>query len=473
MSSDTSLPPAAASPQVAAATAATEARVGTAPPPIPYGRLRVLLSAMMFFLYAAWGAWTPILGATLTDRLNATGTQVGAVYGVLWLACIITPFIGGQLVDRLMPSQVFLGIAALVCAGSAWMMAGQQSFGGLLLWMWVWSLAFAPTLGITNSIAFYHLSRTGRGEVQQERDFAVIRTAGTVGWIVASLVLTAYLFSKPAPAKGAWAPFEEMYLTAIFSAILVAVAFLLPNTPPSREKKDPWAFTKAFRLFKTVPGFTAFMLISLIVSTEFQFYYVLSGPFMEKGLGIRHELVSLYKSIAQYAEILCLGLLTPLSLKYLGLRKTLVIGALAWPLRYFIFALQKPVWLVLASMSFHGVGFAFVFVTSYIYIDRVAPRDIRASAQSLLTLITLGVGNWLGTMFCGRLQDYYTTFVPDPANPGQTIPGAVNWPMVFIIPALITVLCSAAYWFLFREPREAGDASRHVGEAEMATVVSA
>jgi len=432
---------------------------------------RFLLMAMMFLQYAVWGAWTPILGATLGGRLNASGAEIAAVYGILWLACIITPFIGGQLVDRYMSSQVFLGIASGVCTVAAYMMANQQTIGGLMMWMWVWALFFAPTLGITNSIAFFHIAKgSTKSEAEQERDFSVIRTAGTVGWIVASLVLTKILFGKSEVPKGTWVPFEEMQLTAAFGAILTLLAFFLPNTPPSREVKDPWAFTKAFKLFGTVPGFTIFMIISFVVSTEFQFYYLLSGPFMEQGLDIDHKYVSLYKSIAQYAEIICLGVFTPLSLKYLGMRKTLVIGVLAWPLRYFIFALQQPVWLVLASNSFHGIGFAFVFVTSYIYIDRVAPKDIRASAQALYILVTLGFGSWLGTWFCGRLKDYYTTFIPDPANAAKMIPSdAINWPMIFLVPAVLTTLCAIAFWFTFKEPRSAA-LDREIGEAELKTV---
>ena len=409
----------------------------------------------MFFQYAVWGAWTPILGATLASRMHASGAEIGAVYGVLWLACIITPFIGGQIVDRIMPSQVYMGLAGVVCAVSAYMMSIQHSFGGLITWMWIWSIAFAPTIGIANSIVMYHLGKEETSAEVQERDFSLIRTAGTVGWIVASLVLTGYLFSKPAVASGTWAPFEEMQLAAVFGVILTIIAFLLPNTPPSKEAKNPWAFTKAFSMFATVPGFLVFMAISFLISTEFQFYYVFSGPFMEQGMGINHNLISLYKSIAQYAEILCLGLLTPLSLKYLGMRKTLVIGALAWPLRYFIFAFYKvlPVPIVLASMSFHGIGFAFVFVTSYIYIDRISPRDIRASAQSLFTLVTLGFGNWLGTLFSGWLKDHYTTFVPDPAQAGHLIPGAVNWQLIYVVPAITTTLCGIAYMLTFREPK--------------------
>ncbi len=495
--------------------------------------LRVLLGAMMFFQYAVWGAWTPILGATIASRLHATGAEIGAVYGVLWLACIITPFIGGQIVDRLMPSQWYLAISAIVCAGSAWMMSSQHEIGsllpfhnGLIPWMWVWALAFAPTIGIANSIVMYHLGKEPdevpgaaaayqspyvaalgiwllatvaligfviwkgvsgaawsqteimaatiggalvvaganiplvlfdlkTGKRDDERTFSVIRTAGTTGWIAASLLLTLYLFIKPTAPGAEGAPIEEMQIAAIFGVILTVVAFLLPNTPPSKVAKDPWAFTKSFKMFATVRGFTIFMIVSFLISTEFQFYYVFSGPFMENGMGIKHELVSLYKSIAQYAEIICLGLFTPLSLKYLGMRKTLVLGALAWPLRYFIFALYKfvPVPIVLASMSFHGIGFAFVFVTSYIYIDRISPRDIRASAQSLFTLVTLGVGNWMGTYFSGMLKDHFTTMIPDPAHAGQTIPGPVNWQMVFIVPAALTTLCGIIYWLTFREPK--------------------
>jgi nucleoside transporter len=420
-------------------------------------KTRWMLAAMMFLEYAVWGAWTPILSDTLGSRLHATGTQVGMVYGVLWLACIITPFIGGQLVDRYMPSQIFLGVAHLIGAYAAWMMSQQTDIGGMITWMWVWSLLYAPTLGITNSIVFHHLSRSGESEVKQERDFSVIRTAGTIGWIVAGFLLTGYLMYKklhPAPA-GAFVPFEEMQVTAVFALILGVLAILLPHTPPSREAKDPWAFTKAFALFKLVPGFAVFMLISFVVSTEFQFFYVLSAPFLTT-VGVTHDLIPVTKAVSQVAEIVCLAIFLPISLKYLGMRKTLVIGTLAWPVRYFIFALQKPLWLVIASLAMHGFGFAFVFVTSYIYVDRVSPKDIRASAQSLLTLVTLGFGNYLGTLFCGRLKDHYTTFVLD--RTGQQIPGPVNWPMVFMVPGVLTFLCAIAFWLTFREPASGGPA---------------
>lgn len=415
--------------------------------------LRLRLALMMFLEYAIWGAWSPVLPATLSDRLHATGGQVSAVFAIFTIACIITPFLGGQLVDRYMPSQVFLGIASLISGGAAWMMAYQRDINGLLIWGAVSFLAFAPTLGITNSIVFHHLSRSGGTEYEQERDFAVIRTAGTIGWIAAAAVLTYYFRFVQAPVHGRWAPFEELQLTAIFGVLLAVASFLVvPHTPAASNSEDPWAFAKSFRLFRDVPGFTVFMVISFFVCTEFQFFYVLSGPFLET-LGIPHTWLPITKSSSQAAEIISLAVLLPLSLKYLGMKKTLVLGTLAWPLRYFIFSLQQPLWLVVTSLMFHGIGYAFVFITSQIYVDRVAPKDIRASAQSLLTLITLGLGNLLGTWFCGWLKDHYTTFIPNPKNPAQMIPGPVNWPMVFLVPAVLTLVCALAYWLTFKEPK--------------------
>jgi nucleoside transporter len=414
--------------------------------------VRGRLAAMMFLQYAVWGAWTPVLGATLASRLNATGAETGAIYGALWLACILTPFIGGQLVDRVMPSQVFLAIAHLVGAFAAWMMAGQTQIGGvasggMLTWMWVWSIFYAPTLGITNSIAFHHISLGGRSEREQERDFAVIRTAGTIGWIVAGAAHSAYLTWKQNQGMALGPAFEEMQITALLALAFGLFSFLLPHTPPAKEAKDPWAFTKAFSLFRLVPGFAAFMLISFIVCSEFQFFYVLSAPFLQD-LGVPPNLLAVTKSVSQVAEIVSLAIFLPLSLKYLGMRRTLVIGVLAWPLRYLVFSIGEPLWLVITSLTFHGIGFAFVFVTSQIYVDRVAPKDIRASAQSLLTLVTLGFGNWIGTWFCGWLKDYYTVF--DAA--GRPVPGSVNWTLIFLVPGILTLLCAVGYALTFREP---------------------
>ena len=254
---------------------------------------------------------------------------------------------------------------------------------------------------------------------------------------------------------GLHGPIAEMQLTGILGIVMAVFCLALPHTPPATEKRvDPLAFREAFSLFKTVPGFAVFMVVSFVAATEFQFFYVLSGPYLES-LKIPHVYVPIVKSISQVAEIGALALLLPLWLPSKGMRWCLLIGSFAWPLRYVIFAMGKPIELVVASLALHGFGFAFVLVVQQLYVDRVSPKDIRGSAQSLLTFVTLGIGNLLGSLFCGAVQQHFT----DPVS-HQT-----NWPPVFILPAVTTLVCAIAYMFTFRNP-VVPDAPVGAGHAE-------
>jgi MFS family permease len=169
------------------------------------------------------------------------------------------------------------------------------------------------------------------------------------------------------------------------------------------------------------------------------FFYGLSAQFLHS-LQVPHSMIPIYKSISQITEVLALALLLPLWLPSKGMRWCLLVGSFAWPLRYLIFALGKPVWLVVLSLGLHGFGYAFVLVVQQLYVDRVSPRDIRGSAQSLLTFMTLGLGNVLGSWFSGKVQQHYTAG------------GVTNWPPVFILPAVTTLLCALLYMMTFRNP---------------------
>ena len=138
--------------------------------------LRSRLSAMMFLEYAVWGAWTTV-GAAYFQSLGFSDTRISWLFAALWLACILSPFIGGQIADRYLPTQYFLAAAHLIGAVLLFLMGGERSFGAMMTWMAVYCLFYAPTLALTNSICFHHLKN-----VNQE--FGRIRVWGTIGWIL-------------------------------------------------------------------------------------------------------------------------------------------------------------------------------------------------------------------------------------------------------------------------------------------------
>jgi len=406
--------------------------------------IRWRLSAMMLLQYAIWGAWAPVLGGYLSNPVEKGGLgfnndQLGWVYSMLPLASIVAPFIAGQLADRLFASERFLGVLHLLGAASLFLMAGQTAYTPLLWWMLLFSLFYAPTLALTNSVAFSHMR-------DSEREFGGIRVWGTIGWIISGLLLTLTRSQFPTliPAHMS----DCLLLAGVMSILLGLLSFGLPHTPPRKEGVNPLAFVEALKLMRD-RNFLVFVLISFVVATELQFYYILTAPFLEKGMGIAGASVPGWMTLAQIAEIVVMAVLLPMLLPKMGLRKTMVVGIIAWPIRYVIFALAagNPAlqWLVIASLTLHGFCYVFFFTVGFIYVDTVAHADIRASAQSLIALVVLGVGSYVGSIFTGKIGQMYT----DKATQ-QT-----DWRAVFLVPCALTILCALIFPLAFREQRTA------------------
>lgn len=408
------------------------------------GHVRFRLSVMMFLQYAIWGAWAPVLWPYLVgaapDGLGLTSQQAAFLFGLLPLACILAPFTGGQIADRWVPTQWFLGAVQLVGGVLLLMAAKTHGYSNMMLVFALYCLLFAPTLALTNSLAFHHL--------KDEKTFGGIRVWGTIGWIIAGLCLTAWRKLGTLPGVA-----DSFMLAGVFSLIMGVFCFFLPHTPPAKdEAADPLAFREAFVLLKNT-NFLVFMAIAFVVTTELQFYYLPTADFLNRALHIDPSNIPATMSVAQAAEILAMALFLPISLRKLGVRKTLAIGVIAWPLRYVVFAaapygpigIMRP--LVIASLTFHGLGYAFFFVASQIFVDMVATKDIRASAQSLLTLVTLGVGTWLGMQFTGYIlgSPYFSTATD-----------VHNWTRVFLVPCALTVTCALAFMLFFKDPEKAG-----------------
>jgi nucleoside transporter len=395
--------------------------------------VRFRLGAMMFLQYAIWGAWAPVLSEYLKNNLGFSGAQFSLIYSLLPLATIIAPFIGGQVADRYVASQKV--VAGLQLAGGAFLIliAATTAYGTMVWLMLVYCLLYAPTLALTNSIAFINLQNS-------EKEFGKIRVWGTIGWIAAGYLLTLWRIGAQSVSSLA-AKGDMLLLAGIFSLIMGLQALSLPHTPPRKEGVKPWAFLEALRMMQD-KNFLIFIIIAFVVATELMFYYILTAPFLtSEKIGVSSTILPWVMTIAQVAEIFVLAFLLPYLIDRIGIRRILALGILAWPLRYIIFAIGQPPWLVIASLALHGFCFVFFFAAAFIYVDTVAPRDIRHSAQSLITLVTYGIGNYIGSLFAGWVHDLFTRNE------------VTNWTNVFLVPCFLTVLCAFVFLVFFKEKR--------------------
>ena len=398
------------------------------------GDLKTRFGIMMFLQYAIWGSWTTALGAHL-DKLGFSGSEISAIYGCLWLGCIIAPFIGGQIADRLFPTQLFLSIAHLLGGVLLYFTALQTEFSSMWTWMFAYCLLYAPTLALTNSICFRNLENA-------EVEFGKVRMWGTIGWIAVGWMVT---FMRSQWQTADWTGGSDLLMFAAVASIIMGVYCLtLPKTPPVTSQKSPLAFLEALSLLKD-RNFLIFMMASFVVTTELQFYYIPTAPFL-LDMGAEEAWLTAIKTVAQIAEVIVLFFFLHISIQKLGVRLTMVIGILAWPIRYFLFMVPSlPV--IVTSLTLHGFGYAFFFVTSQIYVNMKANDDMRASAQAMLTFFTLGVGNYLGTLFTGYIWDTF-----------KLADGSTVWWKFFLVPAVLCTVMAFVFLFFFKDDHQATEA---------------
>ena len=357
------------------------------------------LGAMMFVQFFIWGAW--YVGAPLyLVKIGFGGSDLGWTYAVGPLACILSPFFVGMVADRLFATEKILcalhvlGGGCMFLAASLMNPAAPASPTTINLVFLGHTLCYFPTLALTNSLALHHVT-------DSQKEFPLIRVFGTIGWIVAGFTL----------AWIGWGDRLEMFqLTGAAGVLMGVYCLTLPHTPPpSQGKRTSWrelAGTDALELFRK-PSFAIFILSTFLICIPLAFYFQLAAKAVQLA-GIAD--VTQAMSYGQISEIFFM-LLMPLFFRRLGVKWMLAIGMLAWVLRYALFALGTPdavVWMMYGGVVLHGICYDFLFVTGQIYTDMAARKEIRAQAQGMLVVFTLGLGMLIGARVAGVWEEFNT-----------------------------------------------------------------
>ena len=390
--------------------------------------IRLKLSVMMFLQYVVWGAWFVPIGTYLGETLDFPGEQIGLVVGTTAIGAIVSPFFVGMVADRYFATERLLAVVHLLGGIVLFAASLQTSFGAMYVVLLAYSLLYMPTLALTNSISFRQMTDPGR-------EFPGVRVLGTIGWIVAGLIV-GFL--------GLEATARPMQIGAAVSIVLGLFCLTLPHTPPAKAADRVTARDvlglDALRLLRE-RAFAIFVLGSFLVCIPLQFYYAFTNLFLNE-IGVENAAGKM--TLGQVSEIGFM-LLMPWFLIRFGVKNLLLIGMLAWAARYVFFAYGDPgggMWMLYGGILLHGICYDFFFVTGQIYVDRKAPGDLRAAAQGFITLITYGVGGFIGTWLSGRIVDAYAT-----------TGGGHAWPEIWPIPAAwaTVVLVLFAVFFTYRE----------------------
>ena len=392
--------------------------------------LRIPLSVMNFLEFAVWGAWFVVLGQYL-NSLKFTGSQIGRIYATMSLGTILTPIIVGTIADRFLASEQMMAILHLSGAAVLFWMAQVKTPRAFYWVALLYALLYSPTLPLSNAVIFANIP-------DATRDFPTIRVLGTIGWIAANLMLK-FLLKPGEPVNN-----RPLLLGAALSAVLGVFCFFLPHTPPSDA--SPFPFLDAIKLMRE-PSFAVFYGVSFLITIALAFYYSFTSLFLEQRIGVKPGNVGPLMTIGQWSEILFL-LALPWFLDSFGMKWVLVIGMLAWGVRYAIFAAGGPFPLILFGLALHGICFDFFFAAGFIHVEQSAPAAIRNSGQALFATLTYGLGMYLGTEASGWINQFATKEEIDPKT-GQII-RVTNWTKFWMIPCIGVLVSLAIFVLLFR-----------------------
>lgn len=416
--------------------------------------LIIRLCAMMLLQYFVWGVWMPFFGPQM-EAAGFAPSQVGYVLAMMGFGSVIGPLVLAQVADRYFSGEKVMAVTHLIGGGLLIAMAYAPSFWPVIILFFFYCNLYFATVGLSNVVTFRALGEDGRNQ------FPRIRLFGTIGWIFAGLLLTAFLRSQGVEAfdslyQSLRKPelLDAIWLAGLCSMVYGLYCFTLPYTPPVPAKEtDPLdkrsAVLETLELLR-VRSFSTMVILSGLIGIMLAFYFGCEAFFLID-IGLTDTDVPAYMTIGQMAEIFILALV-PISVAKLGTKKTLMIGLAAWGVRFGLSMIGYPRWLMVSTIALHGFCFS-IIVVAQMYVDRVAPKDIKNSAQNLLTVVVYGVGTIIGNVLAGYLRQAYQP----------------NWTVIWAVPFVATLVCILGMAIFFHEEQEAAKPSRVEPESALAS----
>ncbi len=386
---------------------------------------------MVFLHYFVWGAWFVTMGTYLHSTLKFEGAQIGLAYGSTAIGAMVSPFFAGIIADRFFATQRLLGCLHLVGAALLYYVSTTKSFGAFYPALIAYTITYMAGHGLTNALTLHHAKNPAK-------EFPLVMLMGSIGWIAAGLVVSALNFEDSA---------GMFHLAAGAALVMGLYSFTLPNTPPKGAGAPINLRTMlgldALKLMRD-RSFATFMICSFLICVPLSFYFSWMHIFMGE---MKIAKTAMKMTGAQVSDVVFL-LLLPFLLRRLGVKGILILGMVAWTVRFGLLTqsvqASGTAWMIFVAIAVHGMCYDYIFVMGRMYVDERATPDIRAATQGFHAFVTLGAGMFIGSMLAGIVGQHYTN-AADKTH---------AWQNIWLVPAVMSAVLIVIFAVLFKDGGE-------------------
>ena len=389
------------------------------------------LQLMVFLHYFVWGAWFVTMGTYLHSTLKFEGAQIGLAYGSTAIGAMVSPFFAGIIADRFFATQRLLGCLHLVGAALLYYVSTTKSFGAFYPALIAYTITYMAGHGLTNALTLHHAKNPAK-------EFPLVMLMGSIGWIAAGLVVSALNFEDSA---------GMFHLAAGAALVMGLYSFTLPNTPPKGAGAPINLRTMlgldALKLMRD-RSFATFMICSFLICVPLSFYFSWMHVFMGE---MNIAKIAMKMTGAQVSDVVFL-LLLPFLLRRLGVKGILILGMVAWTVRFGLLTqsvqASGTAWMIFVAIAVHGMCYDYIFVMGRMYVDERATPDIRAATQGFHAFVTLGAGMFIGSMLAGIVGQHYTNAADN----------SHAWKNIWLVPAVMSAVLIVIFAVLFKDGGE-------------------
>ncbi len=411
----------------------------------------VRLSVMMFLQYFVQGAYLPVVSVYVREALGFSNTQIGNFGAALAVGPMLAPFLVGQFVDRYFATErvmAFCHVAAGVLMLCLWTQTEPWIIIGIGM---VYSLLYVPTMMLSNLIAFRHLTNS-------DAQFPRVRLFGTIGFILPAYLVEFWWLQGLEGAELQSARGIVFVLSGGVGILLGLYCLSLPSTPPQPSKERSYAPATVLRMFRQ-RDFAVLVVASFFIAIAHQFFFVWNSPFLRDILDSGGVEGAYEQSISSVGQICEIGVMAGLGLliSRFGFKWTMTIGAFAYTLRCvllgLVFAVDLPfagkIAIATAGQALHGFCFGCFMAVAYMYVDRIAPTDVKGSMQTMYGTLILALGFFVGGIVGGEVGNVFS----------DSEGNVENWAGLWWSCAALAGVCTVAFAVLFpdRPPVDAAE----------------